>query len=405
MTRALFLAYYFPPIGGAGAQRPARFVRCLHELGAAPAVIAAPGAMPDRWSPHDASLLAEVPAEIEVRRAAGGPQADSRWRERGARWLWLESAWSEWWVKEAVERGREVEDVDVVYAIMPPYVTAAAAARLARGLGKPWVADLGDPWALDEMAIYPTALHRQLEIRRMRRLLGTAAAIVMTTPEAVRRIRSSFPELAGRTVVSIPMAYDGRDFAAPATPRTDGAFRIVHSGSFHTQLGREQRRFSRRVLRGGFRGVDVLPRSHVYLLEAVTRTLERRPDLAGGLEVLLAGSLSGIDRAAIDHPAVRALGYLPHTESVQLIRSAISLPAHARAPRRYARSDRPRQDVRVRRNRAADPRRRARRRRARPDAGGRHRDPRAAERRRGDGRGRFVSSRAEQRCRPNPIST
>ena len=33
MSRILLLSYYFPPIGGAGAQRPAKFARYLHDLG------------------------------------------------------------------------------------------------------------------------------------------------------------------------------------------------------------------------------------------------------------------------------------------------------------------------------------------------------------------------------------
>ena len=76
---------------------------------------------------------------------------------------------------------------------MQPYQTAAAGAQLARDLRKPWVADLGDPWAFDEMIAYPTRLHRGFETRRMRALLGQADAVVMSTPEAVRRVREGVP--------------------------------------------------------------------------------------------------------------------------------------------------------------------------------------------------------------------
>ena len=38
-----------------------------------------------------------------------------------------------------------------------PYESAEAAARIAAELGKPWVADLRDPWALDEMMRLPDA--------------------------------------------------------------------------------------------------------------------------------------------------------------------------------------------------------------------------------------------------------
>ncbi len=76
------------------------------------------------------------------------------------------------------------DGVKLLYASVVPYDLAEPAARLARELGVPWVADLQDPWALDETWLYPSAAHRALDRRRMRRLLGTADAIVMNTPEA-----------------------------------------------------------------------------------------------------------------------------------------------------------------------------------------------------------------------------
>src|SRR5437870_2479788 len=81
-----------------------------------------------------------------------------------------------------------------------------------------------------------------------------AGAIVMTTGEAVRRIRAAFPELAGKPIVSIPCGFDRNDFAGPSPSRADEAFRIVHTGYLHTELGRQQRRqaLARALLGGGW---------------------------------------------------------------------------------------------------------------------------------------------------------
>jgi glycosyltransferase involved in cell wall biosynthesis len=333
MTRPLFLSYYFPPIGGAGAQRPARFARYLCERGDLPAVVTGAGQTIDRWTPLDQTLLEEVPAQVEVRYATGEPPVTSRWRGRAERWLWLEPPWARWWIEESVARGLEIEGVDVIYTIMAPYVSAEAAFRLSRKLGKPWIADLGDPWALDEMMVYPSALHRRRELRRMRRLLATAAAIVTTTPEAAKRIRAEFPELAAIPVVSIPCGYDESDFAGPAPVRDDDMFRIVHTGFLHSDLGRHQRRRVVRLLGGSLPGVDIITRSHIYLLEAVERLLARDPDLS--IEVHLAGVLSPNDRElAASSTVVRMPGYLSHHEAIGSIRSAdlLFLPMQNLAP-------------------------------------------------------------------------
>jgi glycosyltransferase involved in cell wall biosynthesis len=196
---------------------------------------------------------------------------------------------------------------------------------LSRKLGKPWVADLGDPWALDEMMAYPSALHRRLDERRMARSLGTAAAIVMSTQEAVERLRSSFPTLADRPLLAIPNGFDAADFAGPKPAYDEHVFRIVHTGYLHTELGQEFRetRTLRRLLRGSVPGLDILTRSHVLLVEAIGRLLREEPALEDVLELHLAGVLTDADRAvAARCPVAKLHGYRSHAESIELMRGA-----------------------------------------------------------------------------------
>lgn len=224
-------------------------------------------------------------------------------------------------------------DADLVYTWMQPYQTAAAGARLAVALGKPWVADLGDPWAFDEMIAYPTRFHRRRDARRMRSLLGRADAIVMSTREAARRVVDAFPEFSRKPVLAIPNGYEPADFEGAPNPRSDELFRIVHTGYLHTDLGLRYQKFGlvRRVLGGTVRGVDVLPRSHVFLLEAVEQLFRRRSDLRGRIEVVLAGVLSLTDREIAErHSFVTTPGYVSHGSAVDLMRTAdlLFLPMH-----------------------------------------------------------------------------
>jgi glycosyltransferase involved in cell wall biosynthesis len=77
------------------------------------------------------------------------------------------------------------------------------------------------------------------------------------------------------------------------------------------------------VLGGGIPGVDILTRSHVYLFEAVDLLLRRRPELRSAVEIHLAGVVSHADREITrDADFVKVHGYLPHGESIALIRSA-----------------------------------------------------------------------------------
>jgi glycosyltransferase involved in cell wall biosynthesis len=338
-TRLLVHSYHFPPIGGSGVQRPLKMVRCLAELGYESVVVTGGGATADRWAPEDETLLAEVPPEVRILRVPGTePPSREGLRRAAERWLGARGRWGSWWIDASYKLGLEAgADVDLIYVWMQPYVSADAGAALSKALGKPWVADLGDPWALDEMMVFPSGLHRSLMLRRMRALLGSASAIVMSTPEAVDRLVGRFPELAGRPVVAVPNGFDLSDFSGAAARRSDGKFRIVHTGYLHTALGLQhrRRRLLRKVLGGGVEGLDILARSHVHLVEAVNRLVARRPELEQVLELHLAGVLTEADREVASRCSVAKLhGFTTHVESVRLMESAdlLFLPMHNLPP-------------------------------------------------------------------------
>jgi len=338
VKRVLVVSYHFPPIGGAGAQRPAKLVRRLRQLGYESVVVTGPGPGNTRWTPRDDELNADLPPGTEVLRLQGPEPAPEGRVQR----LLGHDPWSDWWIEGVVATSRRAGPVDLVYAWMGPFESAKAAASVARERRVPWVGDLGDPWALDEMAVYPTGLHRALDLRRMRRSLGRADAIVMSTPEAAAQVRAAIPELEGKPVVAIPNGFAADDFAAPVVPRADDAFRIVHTGYLHTELGERTRRTAslRRLVGGAARGLDILPRSHVYLLQAVEGLLASDRTLASTLEVHLAGVLSPLDRRVAEQSAaVRLRGYLPHSETLMLMRTAdlLFLPMHELPPGQRAR--------------------------------------------------------------------
>jgi Glycosyltransferase Family 4/Glycosyl transferases group 1 len=345
VRRVLFLAYYFPPLGGAGVQRSAKFVQQLPALGYEAAVVTGPLDGDVAWAPPDDSLAGDVPPGTVVHRVQGPPPTRSHGnRARAERWFRRRSPFSRWWVEGALEVGRKLaaeHEVDLIYASMSPFESGEAASVLSRELGKPWVADLRDPWALDEWLVYPTGIHRRLELTRMRRVLGAADAVVMNTPEATAEILRSFPELRRERVHTIPNGFDAADFSGPAPERSDDGFRIVHAGFVHVRAGGRQRvtMIARQLLGGAARGLDVGTRSHVYLLQAVERLLLRRPDLRGRVEVHLAGILSEADKNVPGFDVVRAHGYLPHDETVALLRSAdlLFLPMHGLPPGTRAR--------------------------------------------------------------------
>jgi glycosyl transferase family 1 len=327
MPRALLIARYFPPIGGAGVHRTVGSVRHLAAHGYDVVLVTGPGQQRGRWDFQDPGLLEAIPEGAEVHRIQGAePPGPGRMLARFEQLAQRPSEWVRWWIDEAVELGTRVgADADVVIVSCAPYETAQAGERLSAALGVPWVADLEDPWALDEMRLHPTGLHHRLDVHRMRRTLRSASAIVMAAPEAAVRVRETMPELADRIVTGIPIGFEPEDFAGITPPPADGIFRIVHTGSMHTEYGTRLRatRGRRRLLGGAFPGVDFLTRSHVFLVEAIAAVLEAEPALRGKVELHLAGDITDGDRAvAAGHDFVRIPGLMPHRDTVALMRNA-----------------------------------------------------------------------------------
>lgn len=333
MKRVLFISYHFPPIGGAGAQRPLSLARNLEQFGYHAAVVSGPAAESQRWTPPDTSLARDL-SGLEVHRVPGPePLHSVGWPRRRERWLGRPSPWVKWWLSRATALGMEIgADTQAIYTWSQPYTCVTVGARLADALRKPWVADLGDPWALDEMNVYPTALHRKRDLRQMRQLLRGAAAIVMSTPEAVRRMRDAFPDFESKPIIASPVGFDGRDFASAPAETRHRTFRIVHTGYLHTEDGlRLQRQAGFRKLVDPTYPVDMLTRSHVYLLQAVELLISSGEAAPNEIEVHLLGVLSEVDRqVAQPYPFVRSHGYTPHDDTVQMMQSAdlLFLPMH-----------------------------------------------------------------------------
>jgi glycosyltransferase involved in cell wall biosynthesis len=347
MIRVLFISYLFPPVGGSGVQRAQKFVQYLPEEGFLPVVVAGPALREDRWAPIDPTMLAKVPANIPVHRVAdSAPPPPSRMRGRLERWLGLQSAFEQWWVRSATELACGVSDgTQLIFATMAPYESAEVASEASRRLGIPWVADLRDPWALDDIQIYPTRFHRKLEMAKMDRLLSTAAAIIMNTPAAADALKEAFPGLRHKKILSITNGFNWEDFSESVTSRTDGKFRIVHSGGMFTGSGLQLRRRNFYRLLGGVEpGVNILTRSPEYLLKAIDQWIMQRPEVGKDLEIIFAGSMTAEDRALVNSSKAAAFvqfpGFLSHEKSLQLIRTAdlLFLPMHNLPPGQRCRS-------------------------------------------------------------------
>jgi glycosyltransferase involved in cell wall biosynthesis len=281
--------------------------------------------------------VSELPDDTPIYRPAEDPPAlteSTLWQ----RVMGSAEERDRWWHHRIVELGLRAaadHDLDAVYVSLLPYEGLSAALELGDRLGLPVVADLRDPWVLDEVRMYSSRFHRLFERQRMGRQLDRCALVIANTPDATVAIGEAFPSLGGR-LVTLTNGYDAKDFVGSEVRPPDGTFRIVHTGYLHTEIALGQRRHQgvKRLLGGSLWAIDLLGRSHYYLLQALASLHSTDGALARKVEVVLAGVLSESDIRIIEESGVaaqvRTVGYVDHHTAIKemVAADALFLPMH-----------------------------------------------------------------------------
>ena len=249
----LFVAFFFPPLGGGGVQRSLKFVRYLPAHGWQPRVLAAEA---DYWM-RDEALLAEVPPGTPVRRVAFGGRrliamggrggtrshAVTRFLRSLSRLVLVPDAYVGW-----SRRAARVAQVEIaghpcalLFTTSSPDSAHLLGRTVKRATGIPWVADFRDPWTGRLSYAPPTPLHHRLHLALERSCLREADAVVVTTPETRDDFLARHGDLDPAKFCVIPNGFDEDDFTAASAAQAAGAgawipsngFPVLHAGQLN----------------------------------------------------------------------------------------------------------------------------------------------------------------------------
>lgn len=345
----LVITYEFPPSGGGGVQRIAKFVRYLPVNGWRPVVVAATHVA---GRPLDETLADEVSGIRVVRTparridSAGGPlgwprRARSRLRRpirqeievsaseparpasagaRGRRAARLVQTiaspdhaafWVGPAVRAAVRLGRQ-EGADAVLATGPPFSALVAGARVARRLGVPFIADYRDAWRDNPGVWYPTRFHRDRAVRLERMVVTEAAAVVCAADFSAEVLALGGPE-----PVLLPNGFDPADMPV-LSPDPAGPLRIVFMGTVY-----------------GVTDPQPVLEALALLREAGGPGSDARLVMVGAVPPTFLAAVGSLGLGG----AVEMRGYLPHREALDVVAGTdvglvvLKDGAHARAVR------------------------------------------------------------------------
>lgn len=350
----LFLAYFFPPRGGAGVQRSVKFAKYLPQFGWTPLVVAHGGAADNATAVTDPTLLNDLPEDHVV--CYTQPQEDEKKRYYRAQVKWRQPLFATdpmgWWAGPSARLGLELVREHhplAIFVTMSPFTAAAAGIQLKQATRLPLILDLRDPWALDETRIYSTRWHARRDWRAMGRAIAAADLVIMNTPEAAAAAAQEFGSESARQafnmkamprIISITNGYDAEDFGqGTPPPAAPDVLRIVHTGMFHSDLaGVWDKVFARDGLANRLkyprRPINLWTRTPRYLLAAMDLAIKRGDIPTKKMELILVGEVSREDVGLIHGSAVARsvtlLGYRSHPESVNWVESAdvLFLPLH-----------------------------------------------------------------------------
>jgi glycosyltransferase involved in cell wall biosynthesis len=320
----VFLAYNFPPMGGGGVQRSAKFVKYLPQFGWVPTVLAADD--PHYWA-RDDTLLGDISSDITVKRLSptrphllyhllSKITSEANFR-RIADSVLIPDDRVLWAIRAALRARALVRAraIRVIYTTSPPHSTHISGLILKRMTGLPWVADFRDPWTRDFRYDPPTRWVRRAHTACERTILNKADRVICITESARQKYIEDFG-IEPQRLVTIYNGFDASDFPLDPGRRRAPARRIVitHSGSFYGVYFPE------------------------LFFRALAAALDADPDLGGRVSVRFVGVME----KAIEEKILAILpgrsefsGYISHPEAVKAMAESdinlIALPVDREA--------------------------------------------------------------------------
>lgn len=282
MKKVLFIAYYFPPIGGSGTQRPVKFVKYLPEFGWQPYVISTDRPYGDGAEGRDETLLADIPPGVQVWRV---PTPQPQPVNRLAHWVGWKSAavsaepgsaagraashppavlpWTTrlrraalaplylvqdplldpalYWSLHIVPLARRIireEQIDVVLTTSAPWSALITGTLLRRLTARPWIADFRDLWTEDPLVYQSTPIRKKLDVQAECRLITQADAVISVTEPLIEKLRKK-TRRPNQPFILIPNGWDREDFpdlpaqrtVAPPPETPEQCIALLHPGS------------------------------------------------------------------------------------------------------------------------------------------------------------------------------
>ena len=320
MKRVLIITYYWPPSGGAGVQRWAKFVKYLPHFGWEPVVLTVDPEYAT-YPQLDESLLQDIPPGIRIFRTRafgvyslykkvssnkevpyGGFANTTKLnlKERILRFIrgnfFLPDprrGWNPYALKEARRIIREMGITHVI-TTSPPHSTQLIGLKLKKDFQLKWIADLRDPWTdiYYYKDLYPTSLATCFNKRWEKQVLQSAD-LIFTVSDSLKELFGTKTGIDAGKIKIIHNGYDPDDFTNIPGETNTARFIISYVGTI----------------------------SHSYNITGFLKAWQSLPDnIRNSILLRFIGRVPAevreILQCAIPDHQLEIMGYLPHHEAI-----------------------------------------------------------------------------------------
>ena len=248
MKKVLVIAYYFPPLGGAGVQRTIRFIKYLSKFGWVPTVITVKN---NKYYPKDESFLNKIPKEVEVIRISGFEFLNYYYQAKKIKLHKLISFLDKitaipdrqvFWknnVKKELLKLINPQSFDLIYATYGPGSNLLIGKWLKEKYHLPLVIDFRDEWANNPHIKSKMWLRvkRPIFTRLERQCIESSDKVICLNEVMRDKFSFRYSNEDRNKFVVIPNGYDREDFKIEKEPQNlffnSAKFNIVYTGSFY----------------------------------------------------------------------------------------------------------------------------------------------------------------------------
>ncbi len=248
--KMLLFAYFFPPLGGPGVQRPCKMVKYLKRSNIDTDVVSVRNI---QFHSYDENMTKECRAESVIRTFTADPMGilyilkkfskqktdeiyfkTSETKKKLIRAIFPVDEKILWLPFALVSAFKAVlaKKYDYVMATIGPYTSGVAAYIVSIISGKPLVIDYRDHWTLNRYLFYATKLHQRISENFEQKILSRAKIVTTVSETMKEELIGKFGEHLRKKMLVMYNGWDDEDFSE-LKEKEEGKLVFSYVGNFY----------------------------------------------------------------------------------------------------------------------------------------------------------------------------